>query len=107
MSKLNHPAYGAHSLEPHTKTNITYSEAIKILELCVQTVLCDRAFGDKEYIWFDYNDKQVAVAYQADKFIDICFMDYEIDRLMSEQDKRYLLVQSQITNIQFNDSGRQ
>jgi hypothetical protein len=34
-------------------------------------------------------------------------MDYEIDRLMSEQDKRYLLVQSQITNIQFNDSGRQ
>jgi hypothetical protein len=107
MSKLNHPAYGAHSLEPHTKTNITYSEAIKILELCVQTVLCDRAFGDKEYIWFDYNDKQVAVAYQADKFIDIYFMDYEIDRLMSEQDKRYLLVQSQITNIQFNDSGRQ
>jgi hypothetical protein len=107
MSKLDHPAYGAHSLEPHTKTNITYSEAIKILELCVQTVLCDRAFGDKEYIWFDQNDKQVAVAYQADKFIDICFMDYEIDRLMSEQDKRYLLVQSQITNIQFNDSGRQ
>jgi hypothetical protein len=107
MSKLDHPAYGAHSLKPHTKTNITYSEAIKILELCVQTVLCDRAFGDKEYIWFDYNDKQVAVAYQADKFIDICFMDYEIDRLMSEQDKRYLLVQSQITNIVFNDSGRQ
>lgn len=107
MSKLDHPAYGAHSLEPHTKTNITYSEAIKILELCVQTVLWDRAFGDKEYIWFDNNDKQIAVAYQADKFTDICFMDYEIDRLMSEQDKRYLLVQSQITNIQFNDSGRQ
>ena len=107
MSKLDHPAYGAHSLEPHTKTNITYSEAIKILELCVQTVLWDRAFGDKEYIWFDNNDKQIAVAYQADRFIDICFMDYEIDRLMSEQDKRHLLVQSQITNIQFNDSGRQ
>jgi hypothetical protein len=34
-------------------------------------------------------------------------MDYEIDRFMSEQDKRYLLVQSQITNIVFNDSGEQ
>ena len=107
MSKQNHPAYGDLALKPHTKTNITYSEAIKILELCVQTVLWDRAFGDKEYRWFDNNDKQVAEAYQGSKLIDIYFMDYEIDRLMSEQDKRYLLVQSQITNIVFNDSGEQ
>ena len=107
MSKQNHPAYGDLALKPHTKTNITYSEAIKILELCVQTVLWDRAFGDNEYRWFDNNDKQVAEAYQGSKLIDIYFMDYEIDRLMSEQDKRYLLVQSQITNIQFNDSGEQ
>jgi len=107
MSKQNHPAYGDLALKPHTKTTITYSEAIKILELCVQTVLWDRAFGDKEYRWFDQNDKQVAEAYQGSKLIDIYFMDYEINRPMSEQDKRYLLVQSKITNIVFNDSGEQ
>ena len=107
MSKLDHPAYGAHSLEPHTKTKITYSEAYKMLNLCIQTVLWDRAFGDKEYRWFDNNDKQVAEAYQGSKLIDIYFMDYEIDYPMSEEDKRILLKQSQITNIVFNDSGEQ
>ena len=107
MSKQNHPAYGDLALKPHTKTTITYSEAIKILELCVQTVLWDRAFGDKEYRWFDNNDKQIAEAYQGSKLIDIYFMDYQIDRIMSEDDKRILLKQSQITNIVFNDSGEQ
>jgi len=107
MSKQNHPAYGDLATKPHTKTKITYSEAYKMLNLCIQTVLWDRAFGDKEYRWFDQNDKQVAEAYQGSKLIDIYFMDYEIDRFMSEQDKRYLLVQSQITNIVFNDSGEQ
>ena len=104
MSKQNHPSNGLSSLKPHTKTKITYSEAYKILELCIQYVCRDRAFNDAEYQWYDTEGKQVAEAYKGSQFIDIYFMDYEIDWPMSYDDKRILLKQSQITNVSFNDS---
>lgn len=107
MSKLDHPAYGLSS-KPHTKTKITYDQAVNILEGCVQYVLWDRAFGDKEYRWYDHNDKQVAEGYVSSKITDIYFMDYEIDCSLTyplnESDKRYLLRCSLITNISYNDS---
>lgn len=104
MSKQNHPSNGLSSLKPHTKTKITYSEAYKMLNLCIQYVCRDRAFNDAEYRWYDTDDKLVAEAYKGSQFIDIYFMDYEIDSPMSYDDKRILLKQSQITNISFNDS---
>ena len=107
MSKLDHPAYGAHSLEPHTKTNITYNTACKLLQNSHLTILKDLAFGDSEYQWYDENNKHIAEGYMAYSVMEISFIDYTIDAYLSLNEKLYMFTLSKTKSTHRNDSGKE
>ena len=104
MSKLDHPAYGAHSLEPHTKTNITYNTACQLLQNSHLTILKDLAFGDSEYQWYDDDNKHIAEGYLGSNLIDIYFMDYIVDAYCSLNEKLYMFTLSKTKSTHRNDS---
>lgn len=107
MSKLDHPAYGAHSLEPHTKTNITYNTACKLLQNSHLSILKDLAFGDSEYQWYDDNNKHIAEGYMAHSVMEISFIDYTIDAYLSLNERLYMFTLSKTKSTHRNDSGKQ
>jgi len=107
MSKLDHPAYGAHSLEPHTKTNITYNTACKLLQNSHLSILKDLAFGDSEYQWYDDNNKHIAEGYMAHSVMEISFIDYTIDAYLSLNEKLYMFTLSKTKSTHRNDSGKE
>ena len=104
MSKLDHPAYGAHSLEPHTKTNITYNTACQILQNSHLTILKDLAFGDSEYQWYDDDNKHIAEGYMAHSVMEISFIDYTIDAYLSLNERLYMFTLSKTKSTHRNDS---
>ena len=104
MSKLDHPAYGAHSLEPHTKTNITYNTACQILQNSHLTILKDLAFGDSEYQRYDDDNKHIAEGYMAHSVMEISFIDYTIDAYLSLNERLYMFTQFKTKSTHRNDS---
>ena len=104
MSKLDHPAYGAHSLEPHTKTNITYNTACQILQNSHLTILKDLAFSDSEYQWYDDNNKHIAEGYMAHSVMEISFIDYAIDAYLSLNERLYMFTLFKTKSTHRNDS---
>ena len=105
MSKLDHPSYGAHSLEPHTKEKpiILYTSACRLLQQCSLSINVDLAFNDAEYIWFDDNNQIVAGAYKSDSVLDIWFDQYTLHNV-SPSEILYMLNQHKSFTIHRNDN---
>lgn len=109
MSKLDHPSYGAHSLEPHTKKQITFEQAQDFLRNYPLFVSKDYAFGDAEYWWCipDAQDNvdPVAGAYKSSHILDIWINDYEFTTQLTIDQKLNLLTHYKTISIGRNDSG--
>lgn len=107
MSKLNHPAYGAHSLEPHTKPPINWGDACRLLKNCHLSILKDLAFGDSEYQWYDDNDKHIAEGYMALSVMEMYFIDYTVDAYLSLNEKLYMFTLFKTKSTHRNDSQKE
>jgi len=105
MSKLDHPSYGAHSLEPHTKDKpvILYTSACKLLQQCSLSLNVDLAFNDAEYTWFDDDNQIVAGAYKSNSILDIWFDQYTLNNI-SPHEVLFMLNQYKSRTVYRNDN---
>lgn len=105
MSKLNHPAYGAHSLEPHTKATINFKQAHALLSTLHLGISKDYTFNDAEYFWTDDNNNLIAGAYKAfsEGKLDIWFESYDLGLDIDFKAKSILINQYKTISISRND----